>query len=250
MQKIKITFLGTNGWYDTDCGNTVSLLIETPNEYVILDAGNGIYKLDKYIRSKKPIFLFISHFHLDHVIGLHVLAKFNFKQGISLCLPGNYVKTAHEFINKPYTAPLDLLKTKVKIVDLKKRSKEISFLEDYKILLHVVPSYGYRLNFSGKVISYITDTGYCDNAIRLAQRSDLIISECAFKLGMDHSEWPHLTPATAAEIAKVSKSKKLVLTHFDAEVYQTLKERKTAQKQVRNIFKNTIAATDGITISI
>lgn len=52
---MKVIFLGTNGWYDTKTGNTTCILIETDDYFIILDAGNGIYKIDQYIRSKKPI---------------------------------------------------------------------------------------------------------------------------------------------------------------------------------------------------
>ena len=38
---MKIIFLGTIGWYDTETGNTVCTLIETKREFIILDAGSG-----------------------------------------------------------------------------------------------------------------------------------------------------------------------------------------------------------------
>ncbi len=72
---MKIIFLGTNGWYTTQTGNTPAVLIDSKNHYVVFDAGNGIYKLDQYITEPKPISLFISHFHIDHVSGLHSLGK-------------------------------------------------------------------------------------------------------------------------------------------------------------------------------
>ncbi len=74
---MKITFLGTNGWYDTSTGNTICILVETDKYNIVLDAGNGLYKIDRYISSEKPVYLFLSHFHLDHIIGLHILGKFN-----------------------------------------------------------------------------------------------------------------------------------------------------------------------------
>ena len=77
---MKVTFLGTNGWYDTDTGNTLCILIESERAFIVLDAGNGIWKLDRSINDRKPIYLFLSHFHLDHVIVLHVLNIFNFAQ--------------------------------------------------------------------------------------------------------------------------------------------------------------------------
>ncbi len=43
---VGVIFLGTNGWYDTNIGNTICILVETKKEYLILDAGNGFYKID------------------------------------------------------------------------------------------------------------------------------------------------------------------------------------------------------------
>jgi len=55
---MKIIFLGTNGWYDTETGNTTCILLEANDYYIILDAGNGLYKADKYIiKENKPIYI-------------------------------------------------------------------------------------------------------------------------------------------------------------------------------------------------
>ena len=53
---MKIVFLGTNGWYDSKTGNTICTLLETENNYIIFDAGNGIYQLDQYIYSLSGIY--------------------------------------------------------------------------------------------------------------------------------------------------------------------------------------------------
>ena len=81
---MKVIFLGTNGWYDTDTGNTICTLINSEKYHIILDAGNGIYKADRYIHDDLPVYLFLSHFHLDHIEGLHVLNKFRFSQGLRI----------------------------------------------------------------------------------------------------------------------------------------------------------------------
>jgi ribonuclease BN (tRNA processing enzyme) len=52
---LKTTFLGTNGWYDTATGNTVCILIETGKYDIVLDAGNGIHRLDGYVSGRKPL---------------------------------------------------------------------------------------------------------------------------------------------------------------------------------------------------
>ncbi|OGC22525.1 hypothetical protein A2291_07315 [candidate division WOR-1 bacterium RIFOXYB2_FULL_42_35] len=246
-----VSFLGTNGWYDTDTGNTICVLIETPNEYVVLDAGNGIHKLDQDIKSSsKPIYLFLSHFHLDHVIGLHVLGKFKFKQGMTICIPKGTKKLLKTLTSQPFTLPLARLDFPVKIVEIGKSNKAIKFLEQALLMDHPVPCLGYRFNFQGKVITYVPDTGFCQNAVMLAQDADLLIAECAFKAGQHATCWSHLNPETGAEIAKKAKAKKLVLVHFDAEIYPEFNDRLVAQQQARRIFKNTVTTKDGQIIKI
>lgn len=245
MKKNKAIFLGTNGWYDTQTGNTISVLIDAPEGYIILDAGNGIYKADRYIKRNKPVYLFLSHFHLDHVVGLHVLAKFKFKQGLTIVLQKGQRKLFNRLVNRDFTASLDMLPTRVKLVE-----KNPRFVEAALDLSHPVPCFGLRLKLGGKIISYIADTGPCANADRLAKGSDLLISECAFKPGQVVEQWPHLDPITAAGIARRAGAKRLVLAHFDAEVYASFKERKTAERQARKIFPGTRAATDDLEVTI
>ncbi|MFH0888008.1 MAG: ribonuclease Z [Planctomycetota bacterium] len=249
---IKIVFLGTNGWYDTHTGNTASVLIQSPKYDIVLDAGNGFAKIGKYITFKKPVYLFLSHYHLDHIIGLHTLNKFNFRKGLHIAGPKGLKKMFNTIIRKPYTFPFSELPYPTKVYELKevKCSLPLPIPFEYTILVHPVPTLGYRFLLDGKVITYCTDTGYCENAVRLARGSDLLIAECSYKREMKVSEWPHLNPDDAARLAKESSAKKLVLTHFDASKYKTINERKQAGIQARETFFNTTAATDEIIIKL
>ena len=49
---MKIIFLGTNGWYDTNTGNTICVLVKDPRYHIIFDAGNGLYKIDTYLSNQ------------------------------------------------------------------------------------------------------------------------------------------------------------------------------------------------------
>lgn len=248
--KIKVAFLGTNGWYDTATGNTLCILIETPREYVILDAGSGLYKIDQYIRNNKPIYLFISHFHLDHIIGLHVLAKFSFPQGMTICVAKGGKRILDKFIANPLTAHLGEIKLKVKIIEIDRRKAALPFLRKTLFLRHKEPCLGFRFNFNGKIISFIPDTGLCDNAFVLAKKADLLITESAFLPGHSSAEWPHLNPESGALIAQKSGAKRLALVHFDAAEYPSLRERKLADKCVKKLFKNSFAAVDDLMVCV
>ncbi|TAL28352.1 MAG: MBL fold metallo-hydrolase [Nitrospirae bacterium] len=247
---MKITFLGTNGWYDTSTGNTICILVETDKYDIILDAGNGLYKADRYISNKKPAYLFLSHFHLDHIIGLHILGKFNLSQGLYICGQAGTKEILNKIINLPFSMPIERLGYKIEIYDLPEKKQEIPFRMEFLPLLHSSLTLGYRFELEDKVIAYCPDTGYCENAVKLAKNADLLITECAFKPGQSSEDWPHLNPETAARIAKEADAKRLALVHFDASIYQSLEERKQAEEAAKKIFGNTSAAIDDMRIEI
>jgi ribonuclease BN (tRNA processing enzyme) len=245
---MKIVFLGTNGWYSTDMGNTSCVLIDSEQSYVILDAGDGIYKLDEYIKSRKAIKLFLSHLHLDHIIGFHVFAKFQFKQGMNIY--GYGIQTGLKLIGHPYTIPLKELPLKANFHNLEVGKHNLPFPVTSKFLEHSDPCLGFRFKLENKIIAYCTDTGLCDNLYELARNADLLITECSYKPNQAGWRWPHLKPEEAATVAKQANVKQLVLTHFDAEANRTTDERERKVTKARAIFKRTIAAFDNLEIEI
>ena len=246
---MKVIFLGTNGWYDTKTGNTTCLLVETADEYVIFDAGNGIYKIDKYIKSRKPIYLFISHMHLDHIVGLHIFNKFKFKQGINIIIPALLKDTLQKLMSSPMTIPLNKLPFKVRVSIFDKKIKAPFLIQAFK-LNHPSPCWGYRLESKDKILAYGPDTGICPNLYLLARNADLYISECSYRPGEKHGNWAHLNPEQAAAVAKKSRVKNLALVHFDASRYLTFQDRRRAEKVAQVIFKNTFAAKDNLEIKL
>lgn len=241
---MKIIFLGTNGWYDTQTGNTISILIATQEYNIVLDAGTGFAKLDRVLSNSHPIFLFLSHFHLDHLIGLHTLLKFTFSQKLTLAGPEGTEKVLRTLLKQPFTAPLDRLPYKTEILEMPKSEERFPFKVKVMGLVHPPLSMGYRFALEGKEIAYCPDTGYCENAVTLAKDADLLISECSFLPGEHSADWPHLNPQFAARIAKEAGARRLALVHFDAAKYTSLDLRKEAEKEAQKIFRNTFACQD------
>ena len=120
----------------------------------------------------------------------------------------------------------DLQKGKDIIFNGKKiKSSQVSYLE------------------KGKKVSIILDTSPNPNTIKLAKNSDLLICESTFSKKEEKvaREYKHLTSTDAADIAKKSKSKKLILTHI-SQRYEHSPE--IILKEAKKLFKNTFLAKD------
>lgn len=95
-------------------------------------------------------------------------------------------------------------------------------------------------------ITIILDTAVNENMLKLAENSDLLICESTFMENSENGkelakEYKHLTASQAAQTAKKSKSKKLILTHL-SQRYDN--KEKIILKEARKIFKNSEIAED------
>ncbi|MCU0642344.1 MAG: ribonuclease Z [archaeon] len=95
----------------------------------------------------------------------------------------------------------------------------------------------------GKKVTFVLDTSYNERAVELAKDSDILVTECSFsKEDADKArEYRHLTSEDAAKIAKLSKSKKLLLTHLS---FRYEHNPHLIEKEAKRIFKNTKVVND------
>lgn len=247
---MKIAILGTNGVYATKTGNTSCILLDTEGRYVILDAGDGIHKAKGCLEETKPTHIFLSHFHLDHIIGLHLLDEFKFEGPLRIYGKRGARRTLNLILNEPFSRPLAELPYEVVIEELDEGWHEYPFRFCCMLLPHKDPSLGYRLELDDRVIAYCTDTGPHGNILELAKDADVLISECALRPGRASEEWPHMNPEIAAKVAKMANAKLLILTHFNAAEYGTIEEREEAGGRAKEIFENTVVAADGMELEL
>jgi ribonuclease Z len=87
----------------------------------------------------------------------------------------------------------------------------------------------------GIKITVIMDTGLCENAIALAQDSDLLICEATFssELGDKAESYKHMTAKDAALLANNANAKRLIITHI-SQRYKTTSEILDDAKNVHN----------------
>lgn len=239
MTDITITLLGTNGWYSSVTGNTTCISIDTPDYFIILDAGDGLSKIpDYYPEITKPAYLFLSHLHLDHISGLHTISRCRFLQGLSIFGPPG-IGILKEFIGYPYTIPLVDLSFPVTIHEVSEGRLPLPFPVLASFLVHSQPVYGYRLEL-GRTVAFCTDTGPCQGILDLGKDADLLFTECSNLPGEGNPAWPHLNPETAVACAEEAGAKHLVLIHFAANHYNS--------KEIRENIRNTVTTDIDLTI--
>ncbi|HVT01614.1 MAG TPA: ribonuclease Z [Patescibacteria group bacterium] len=253
---MKIHFLGTNSWYTSPTGNTACILIDCSDRYIIFDAGNGLYKIDQYITENKPIALFISHFHIDHVSGLQTLSKFEFPQGVDIYVAKGRKKDFETFAGPPYTIGYKdadgipfKFKTEYRLHELELGKNDIGFPVEVFEMYHLFSDHAFKLELEGKTISYSGDTGVGPNSALLAKNADVLIHECTNDSAIQ-GESGHVNSKDAANIAKEGNVKQLLLTHFAPGIFTTIEKRKEAEKQAQEIFSNTIAAVDELKVEV
>jgi ribonuclease Z len=94
-----------------------------------------------------------------------------------------------------------------------------------------------------KKIAFVFDTAFNDRIVPFAQNSDLLVCESTFgeELEEKAEKYKHLTVRQAAEIAKKSKAKKLILTHISQ---RYSKNPGIILNAAKKIFRNSFLAKD------
>lgn len=100
----------------------------------------------------------------------------------------------------------------------------------------------------GKKVVFSGDTSPCAELAKAAHCADLLIHEATFAKDRaeEAEETLHSTAEDAAKCAKKAKASCLMLTHFSGRYADASK----LLEEARAIFKNTIAAEDGMKVSV
>jgi ribonuclease Z len=98
-------------------------------------------------------------------------------------------------------------------------------------------------------VSFVFDTALNKDIAPFVKNSDLLISESSFsdELKAKAREYKHLTAKQAAEIAKKSNTKKLILTHI-SQRYE--KDPSIILNEAKKVFKNSVLVNDLDVISL
>ncbi len=247
-------------------GNTPCVEVRCGDALLIFDAGTGIRALGHSLtRSGAAVDadIFFSHCHLDHVTGLPFFTPL-FVPGHRLRLwAGNLLpaQTLEDVLRKMMSPPLFPIEVEVFRADIEYRDFRAGevFAPRPGITLrtaaldHPDGATGYRVEFAGKAVAYLTDTEtrpgrFEENLIALARGAELLIYDCTYTPQEIASRrgWGHSTWQDAARIAKVSEARTLCLFHHDPEHDDAFMDALAAEARAAR--PGTIVAREGLAI--
>ena len=240
---MKLLFLGTAGYHPSETRHTSCLML--PEIGVVLDAGSGMFRVRDLLVTK-TLDIFLTHAHLDHIWGISFLFDTCYGKSMErVTLHGEAAKLTA--IQTHFLAP-ELFPAKLPFIAAP-LTEPVPLAGGGKLnhfpLDHPGGSVGFRLDWPGRSMAYITDTTACVDApyIPHIRGVDLLVHECNFP--DSHQEWAektgHSCLTSVLKLAAAAQVRQLVLTHMDP-----LKgsEDPVELAASRQLFPNTIIARD------
>jgi phosphoribosyl 1,2-cyclic phosphodiesterase len=248
-------------------GNTSCVEIRCGERLLVFDAGSGIRALGKALTNGGPpadLDLFFSHTHLDHVVGLPFFAP--------CYAPGNRVRLWAGHLKPPsgikavlgkmmsaplFPVPMDILAAQL---DFRDFAAGETLTPHPGITLVTAPlnhpngATGYRVEFAGKSVAYITDTehrpGESDpEVLRLMRGADVAIYDSTYEETEypAHKDWGHSTWQEGIRLAQEAGVKQFVIFHHDPDHDDAFMDKIAAA--AAQALPGTIVAHEGLVLT-
>jgi len=164
----RIVPLGINGFIPSFGRHTMSFLLLTRNELLLLDAGTGVARflelpIMELLRPYDCLNIILSHYHLDHVIGLSYLPGTWTQGRVRIYAPGQpFVEAVpdqalNQLLRPPlFSSTLRDFPTPIEVIPIKSEILQIGTLSiKLQAQKHPGGSTGIRV---ADTIAYVTDT--------------------------------------------------------------------------------------------
>lgn len=247
-------------------GNTACLEIRCGERLLIFDAGTGIHFLGNHLIKQEPVTadIFITHTHLDHISGFPFFRP-AYREGNRLTLWGETTPENsgiqgffRHFMQAPlFPVPLEFMHAQLLFHDFR-AGDALSLGADIHLrtapLNHPGRATGYRVEYQGRSICYVTDTEHYPDRLdtdilALIQGADIVIYDAMYTDAEypEHRGWGHSTWREGLKLATAAGVRTFVAFHHAPEHDdEGLDEIAANLYQVREL--RAIVAREGMTL--
>jgi phosphoribosyl 1,2-cyclic phosphodiesterase len=247
-------------------GNTSCVEIRCGDRVLIFDAGTGIRPLGKQLVQTLPVTanIFFTHTHLDHMVGLpffaplykagskiriwsgHLAAPLTFKDALChLMAPPLFPVPPAVFASEPEFMDFHAGETLQPMAGVTLRTAPLN---------HPNGATGYRVEWQGKSICYVTDCEHDGKrqdpvVVDLIRGADIFIYDTSYtdEEYPTYAGWGHSTWQEGVRLAEAAGVKQLVLFHHDPSHTDAMMDKISQDAAAAR--PGTIAAREGMILS-
>lgn len=214
---MKLLCLGTTGYHPNDQRHTACFML--PELGVVFDAGSAMYRVRQHLATRH-LDIFLSHAHLDHVMGLTFLYDVLFEKDMDqVQVHGEPDKLReiekHLFAEAifPVQAPFAWrpLANRITLAD----GAELTYFP----VDHPGGAVAYRVDWKDRSLAYVTDTTARVDAayVEKIRGVDVLIHECYFPDGSEAfaEKTGHSCTTPVAQVAAEAGVGRLLLVHVN-----------------------------------
>jgi phosphoribosyl 1,2-cyclic phosphodiesterase len=247
-------------------GNTSCVEVQLGlGQRLIFDAGTGLRALGQEMLAhhNKSALLLLTHTHWDHVCGFPFFAPaylpdFSFDILAGHLPLGQSIQSvlAGQMMRPLFPVPIEIMRAKLRFHDFQ-AGQSLALLPGVSIdtcmLQHPDGAVGYRVNYNGASLCYITDTehhpGRLDNNIlALIKDADLVIYDSTFtdETFGQYVGWGHSTWQEGIRLCLAAGVKRLALFHHAPDHDDRMMVR--IERAAKRLWPGAFAAREGMEI--
>jgi len=245
---MQILFVGTGTPIPGNNRVSTSVFIESEGTSCLLDIGPGILsRLGQLgINPHNLTFIFVSHFHLDHIADLTTLLFISKVKGVAPPLIlgpsglSHWIKRAEKLYDSQIKGNFTLTVNEFEPGEtMTLKDLRLSFFKTY----HTEESLGIILESHNKKLVYTSDTGYDISLIKeLPPAPDILITECSLPRRVEG----HMDPENLTKLVQLINPKVLAVVHL----YPVIEPERIRASLERSWNGRVIIPNDGFVLNI
>ncbi len=217
-------------------GNTSCVELNLDGRVIILDAGTGIRRLGQDLgrRGLTQADILLSHTHWDHINGFPFFAP-AYRKAHEFRIYAGHLKDqggigpvlASQMADPTFPVPMSVMQAQLSFEDFTigdDLALGAGVLVRTTPLRHPHGAAGYRVEYRGRSVAYVTDTEHVvgqpdERVLSLIEGADLVIYDSTYtdeefpaKVGWGHSTWEE-----GVRLARAASARRLAIFHHDPE---------------------------------
>ena len=249
-------------------GNTSCIEVTNGTNRLILDAGTGLRALgqDMMKANVTAATLLLTHTHWDHICGFPFFTPFYLPGREFRVMAGHLADKggirgvlASQMATPTFPVPLAALRAQMDYIDFHSGDTLPDLYPGLMVrtapLNHPDGATGYRMEWEGKVVCYVTDIehkpGETDmRVVELIKDADLVIYDCTYtdeefpsKVGWGHSTWQE-----GIRICRMAGARQLAIFHHNPDHTDPIMA--DIEAQAKKVWAGSIVARDEMSLVI